>query len=133
MTNDGQPRRVLVIQDEQEVRRAFKQALETSGYKVSTAEDAEPALEVAERVRPELIVISLPAPPLDVINSAVEIRAQAALGDKVPLVVIPSVRTEVEAVDIPLGHGVYFSFLGGFEQLESLLQGLLAQALPTNC
>ncbi len=133
MTNDGQPRRVLVIQDEQEVRRAFKQALERSGYAVWTAEDAETALEVAQRTQPELIVISLPAPPLDVINSAVEIRAQAALGDKVPLVVLPAVRTEIEAADVALGHGVYFSFLSGFEQLESLLQGLLAQALPNDC
>ncbi len=133
MTLTGHHPRVLVIQDEQEVRRAFKQALERSGYAVSTAEDAETALEVALRARPELIVISLPAPPLDVVNSAIAIRAQGGLGEKVPLVILPAVRTEIEAADIPLGHEVYVSFLSGFEQLENLLRGLLARARPSLC
>lgn len=60
-----QSKRVLVVEDHSSVRTLFRVVLETEGYRVAEAEDGDAALEVAESLLPDLILLDLMMPRMD--------------------------------------------------------------------
>jgi len=58
-------KRILVVEDHSSVRTLFRVILESEGYRVSEAEDGDTALEMAESLRPDLILLDLMMPRLD--------------------------------------------------------------------
>jgi CheY-like chemotaxis protein len=131
ISGGGAPR-VLVVEDVQEIRRAFRGALEAAGYEVVTAEDEASASEAARTRPPALVVVCLPQPPLDAVEAGLRVRGQSPADGDVPLVIVPGTRSDLEGVDVHLGRNVYVSYLGSFEQLDRLMASLLsaAQARP---
>lgn len=136
MNTTGARRKLLAVHDEQETRRVIKETLIEHGYDVIAVEDEASALEAALRNKPELILMALSKSPLDVIRDAVELRTGAGLGEDVPVVIFPAVRTDVEALDLPVGHNIHLTFLNDIEHLMTLLSRLLAYGpdhhLPSN-
>ncbi len=57
--------RVLVVDDEVEIRRALGRALAARDYVVETAADGEQAVATARRFDPDLVVLDLNMPGLD--------------------------------------------------------------------
>ena len=55
-------RRVLVVDDDDAIRRAIASALARSGFDVSTASDAGPALQIAEVATPDIVVVDYNMP-----------------------------------------------------------------------
>ena len=55
-------KRILVIDDEPDVRTFFTTLLEDSGYETDTAEDGQDALEKIEAQRPDLITLDVTMP-----------------------------------------------------------------------
>lgn len=127
MNTDGARRTLLAVHDEHETRRVIKETLVEQGYDVTAAEDASSALEAARRTRPDLILMALGKSPLDVIGEAVELRTSAGLGEAVPVIIFPAVRSEVEALDLPVGHNIYLTFLHSIEHLNTLISRLLTE------
>ena len=56
---------VLVVDDEPQIRRALRRALEAQGYRVATADSAEEGLALAAAGQPDLVVLDLGLPDLD--------------------------------------------------------------------
>jgi PleD family two-component response regulator len=63
--NDIERRRVLVVDDEEHIRRILKFQLEKNGYEVVTAENGEVALKLIRRAAPDLIILDLMMPKID--------------------------------------------------------------------
>jgi two-component system KDP operon response regulator KdpE len=57
--------RALVIDDEVQIRRLLRVALEGAGYDVHEAEAGQPGLHAAAMVRPDIILLDLGLPDLD--------------------------------------------------------------------
>lgn len=57
--------RILVVDDEQDVRDYLKKRLETRGYFVSTAEDGIEGLQAARETIPDLILLDVMMPNKD--------------------------------------------------------------------
>jgi PleD family two-component response regulator len=57
--------RILVVDDEEHIRKIIKFQLEKAGYSVETAEDGVEALKVIESCPPDLILLDLMMPKLD--------------------------------------------------------------------
>ncbi|WP_458411484.1 response regulator transcription factor [Schinkia sp. CFF1] len=55
-------KRVLVVDDEENVSELLKLYLEAEGFEVSTAEDGLRALEVANQIHPDLIILDIMLP-----------------------------------------------------------------------
>jgi two-component system phosphate regulon response regulator PhoB len=55
-------KRVLVVDDEQDVRVFMKTLLETNGYKPVVAEDGKQGLEMARAKKPALIILDIMMP-----------------------------------------------------------------------
>jgi PleD family two-component response regulator len=66
--------KVLVVDDEDHIRRILKFQLERHGYRVITAENGEVALEIIRRESPDLILLDLMMPKIDGFETCRRIR-----------------------------------------------------------
>lgn len=117
--------RVLVVDDEIEIRRALSRALSAREYIVETAADGMEAIEAASTFHPDLVVLDLNLPKLDGLEVARRIRASSP----VPILVL-SVREDesdkVAALD--LGADDYLTKPFGIDELLARVRALLRRA-----
>jgi PAS domain S-box-containing protein len=71
----GQRRRVLVVDDNPDSTHSLAALVTLLGHEVETAADGVEACEVAERVRPDVVLLDLGMPRLDGYGAAERIRA----------------------------------------------------------
>src|SRR5262245_48091933 len=57
--------RILIIDDQEEVRDAFSRALALDGYETRTAENADSAMKVVEAMEPDAILLDFVMPMVD--------------------------------------------------------------------
>ena len=69
------PRRILVVEDNEDARRVLLLALTIDGHKVYEAADGRLAIEMAAQVKPEVAVIDIGLPGVDGYEVAKAIRA----------------------------------------------------------
>ena len=74
-------RRVLVVDDNADAIAVLTVALRRAGHEVHQARDGREALEVARRVRPELVFLDLGLPGFDGYDVARQIRLDPFLKD----------------------------------------------------
>ena len=88
--------RVLVVDDQPANLRFFQRLLSRAGYReVHTATDGTMALQVFDRVRPDLIVLDLLMPGLDGFGVMEALRARQGMNPVPVLVLSGDERTEV--------------------------------------
>jgi two-component system, NtrC family, nitrogen regulation response regulator NtrX len=89
--------RILVIDDEAEIRRSVRMILEYEGYDVIEAASGPEGLTMAEREAPDLVFLDVKMPGMDGLEVLQRIKA---LNEAVPVVIISghgTVSTAVEA------------------------------------
>jgi DNA-binding response OmpR family regulator len=118
---------VLVADDVEETRDGIEKLLSADGYRVDPARNEDDAVDRARRRRPDLILVSLDGPPVEVIASAARIRVRAALNDRVPVVVF-CIPTLDEGAEVAIGSNVYVTRPDNFDQLRAFLGRLLRQS-----
>jgi signal transduction histidine kinase/ActR/RegA family two-component response regulator len=85
--------RVLVVEDDGEIRSLVLEALRASGHEAVGARDGRDGLALAERERPDLIIVDKLMPEMDGTEFSREYRARAG---KAPLVAFCASRDAVE-------------------------------------
>lgn len=83
---------MLICDDERPLRALVRASLEGRGYLLAEARDGTQALELARRLRPDLILLDLMMPGRDGLSVLAEIRADADLADT--LVVMLTARAQ---------------------------------------
>ena len=86
--------RVLVIDDEPQIHRFLKPALEASGYAVERADRADEGLRLAAARAPDLVLLDLGLPDMDGIALLERLRAFS----QVPVIVISARDREAEKI-----------------------------------
>jgi two-component system, OmpR family, KDP operon response regulator KdpE len=90
--------RILVIEDEQEIRRFLRASLTSHGYSLVEAEDGEGGIRQAASQQPELIILDLGLPDMDGLRVVQQIRTWS----RVPIIILSARGQEqdkVEALD----------------------------------
>ena len=80
-------RKILVVDDEQQLALALKIRLQSRGYEVSTAGDGQQALESIERNRPDLIILDVLMPVMDGYSCLREINNRFGR-NKLPIIIL---------------------------------------------
>ncbi len=86
--------RILVIDDEVQMRRLLRLTLEEGGFHVELAESGEEGLRHARTTRPELIVLDLGLPDKDGLDVLKELRGWS----KIPILILTVRDTEQDIV-----------------------------------
>ena len=68
--------RILIVDDEQQVRTLVSRYLESKGHDVLTAENGEVGVKLAVAEQPELVLMDLNMPVMDGFTATAAIRAQ---------------------------------------------------------
>jgi two-component system response regulator RegX3 len=113
--------RVLLVEDEQTIRRAIGYALRREGFEVEEACDGETALDASEP-RFDLVILDLMLPKLSGTDVLRRVRAQSA----VPIIVVTAKDTEVDRVlGLELGADDYVTKPFSMAELMSRVRALL--------
>ena len=106
-----EPRRILVVDDEQDIRDFLKAALEDAGFQVQTASDGLEALEVVRNNPPDLISLDLVMPRHSGAKFYRELHKDKKLSHIPVLIVTGHARDEMGQADFDemtmSGPGVY--------------------------
>lgn len=119
---------ILLVDDVDDYRALMKQGLERCGYRVRTAYDEQDAIERAQCVRPDLILLEMGrASPLQTLDMGCRIRSDAKVGDRVKVVVYADQEDETVANggEVSLGPNEYVILPVDGEQFEGFLERLL--------
>jgi two-component system, cell cycle response regulator DivK len=82
-------RRILVVEDHEENRRIMRDLLTAAGYEMIEALTGEEGITLAERERPDLILMDIQLPGLDGYETTRRIKAQPALR-AIPIIAVTS-------------------------------------------
>jgi type II secretory ATPase GspE/PulE/Tfp pilus assembly ATPase PilB-like protein len=93
------PARVLLVEDEESLRRVVKDLLEREGFVVSEAADGVQALDQVDRNAPDVIVLDLNLPQLDGYGVLKHLRARPATAD-LPVIVLTAKGDEDSEVRV---------------------------------
>src|SRR5262249_33841767 len=78
---------VLLVDDEDQLRRVMKDLLEREGYRVTEAQNGIEALDQVDRHAPDIVVLDLNLPGLDGYGVLSHLRSRSATA-KIPVVVL---------------------------------------------
>ncbi|HXM38324.1 MAG TPA: type II/IV secretion system protein [Gemmatimonadales bacterium] len=96
----GQPVcKVLLVDDEDSLRKVMKDLLERDGYHVSEARDGVQALDQVDRVGPDIIVLDLNLPGLDGYGVLSHLRSRPATAN-IPVIVLTAKGDEDNEVRV---------------------------------
>ncbi len=117
--------RVLVVDDEPQIRRALRTALSGHGYEVELAEDGSIALDALALRLPDLVLLDLAMPRVD----GLEVVRQTRGWSRVPIIVLSArgeERDKVAALD--LGADDYLTKPFGIEELLARIRATLRRS-----
>jgi two-component system cell cycle response regulator DivK len=80
--------RILVVEDNPKNMKLVRDVLEFSGYEVIEATSGEDGVKLAERERPQLILMDLQLPDIDGAEALRQIRVGGREGQDVPIVAV---------------------------------------------
>ena len=123
---------ILVVDDEPQIRRVLRSTLAFRGYELVEAASGEEALELARKVKPDLILLDVNLPGMSGIETCRELRRFTAM-PIIMLTVRNAERDKVVALDA--GADDYVTKPFGIEELLARVRASLrrhssAEAIP---
>jgi two-component system cell cycle response regulator DivK len=89
-------KRILVVEDQEDNRQILRDLLGSAGYEISEAENGEQALTAVVEQRPDLILMDIQVPIIDVYEATRRIKADPALRS-IPIIAVTSYVEEQKA------------------------------------
>jgi len=121
--------RVLVVDDEPQIRRALETGLRVAGYEVETAENCEQALAAAAMRPPEAVILDLVLPD----GTGTEVCRELRKWSSAAVIVLSVVGEEKEKVAaLDAGADDYVTKPIGIDELLARLRAALRRASPSS-
>lgn len=118
--------KVLVVEDDPDVRAALTRALSFEGYDVAIAEDGGRALEAVVGDPPDVIVLDVMMPFVDGLETCRRLRAR---GDETPILMLTALGDVSDRVDgLDAGADDYLAKPFALEELLARIRALLRRS-----
>jgi DNA-binding response OmpR family regulator len=91
--------RILIVEDDADLRRLFRTALTIAGFDVEEAGDGFEALRLVDNRPPDLVVLDLILRALDGVSVQQEL-ASRALTSRIPIVIVTGSQLDTGALDV---------------------------------
>jgi len=115
--------RVLVVDDEPEIRRALSTGLGYHDFEVRAVESGEEALEQAAGWRPDVVLLDLGLPTMDGFEVLARLRSGGSRAVVIVVSVMPDERDKVRALDLGADDYVVKPF--GMNELTARIRAVL--------
>jgi two-component system KDP operon response regulator KdpE len=119
--------KILVVDDEPQIRRVLRSTLSTRGYEIAEAKTGEEALEWIRKERPDLVLLDMNMPGMGGVEACGEIR-RACDAPIIMLTVRNAERDKVAALDAGADDYVVKPF--GIEELLARVRSALRRYAP---
>lgn len=121
--------RIMIVDDEAQIRRFLRIGLSSQGYKVEEAETGKAALRLANALKPDMILLDLGLPELDGQEVIKELRKA---GHTQPILIL-SVRNQQADIVQALDNGAddYLTKPFGMDELLARLRSLTRRAVQS--
>jgi len=121
--------KILVIEDEQEIRRFLRAALVHHGYCLVESENGQSGLMQAASQQPDLVILDLGLPDID----GMDVIRQLREWSKVPIIVLSARGREAEKVNaLDAGADDYLTKPFSVSELLARMRVALRHAAPGN-
>lgn len=128
-----QRKKVLVIEDDQDISELVRHTLTREGYDVSMVSDGGGAIDAALRVRPDLVLLDLMLPGVDGIDVCRQIRNEEAL-KTVPIIMLTAKGEEADVlVGLQMGADDYMAKPFSPKVLLARIKAILRRAVKEGC
>jgi two-component system, cell cycle response regulator DivK len=118
---------VLLVEDTEDNRQMMRRLLEMSGYRVVEAINGKEAVEIAIRVRPQIILMDLSLPFIDGLAATRRIRSLPGMND-VPIVAVSAHDSaDFHQEALKAGCNAYITKPIDYPQLEDTIDCLLSR------
>jgi two-component system KDP operon response regulator KdpE len=113
------PTRVLVVDDEAEVRNAVRRGLELMGYSIETASDGAEGVSKVETWQPDVVLLDLAMPRMGGLRALEQIRTWSRL----PIIVLSVMGEEADKVRaLDAGADDYLTKPFGVQELDARIR-----------
>ena len=121
--------RVLVVEDDDAVRSAVDRGLGVHGFEVSSVADAESAIEIVARRRPDVMIVDIGLPGMSGVELCTRLRG---LDVDTPILIL-SARDQVgdRVAGLQAGADDYVVKPFSLDEIAARLHALLRRARPT--
>lgn len=109
-------KKILVADDEPQLRLLVRTTLEDENYQIYEAEDGQQALELALQIEPDLLILDNTMPKVDGITVCKKIRLNAELCDR-PVIMLTA-RSQEQDINLGKAAGVNHYLTKPFSPLE---------------
>lgn len=114
--------KILVVDDEPQIRRMMRTTLTSSGYQVDEAKTGEDALEKLRSYQPDLVLLDLNMPGMGGLAACRAMRE----GSEVPIIILTVRNAEKEKVEaLDAGADDYVSKPFGMQELMARIRAAL--------
>ena len=119
--------KVLLVDDEDRLRRVMRDLLEGEGYGIAEAKDGPQALDQVDQYNPDIIVLDLNLPTLDGYGVLTELRSRPSTRD-IPVIVLTAKGEEDNEVRVfELGADDFLTKPFRARALSARLEAILAR------
>lgn len=123
MTETTKAKKILVVDDDKEVRRVLEMLLKKEGYTVTCASDGEEAIRLAQEHQPDLVLLDFLMPKMDGSRTFAELRHR--LGDDTPFIFITGTSLRLSPKMAESKQYAYLPKPVDFDRLKEVIRSLL--------
>ena len=85
--------KIAIIEDDQVINQMYRMKFEAAGFSVATASDGESGVKMAEKFKPNIILLDLQMPHMNGAE-ALEIIRKSSWGSKTPVIILTNLGEE---------------------------------------